>query len=95
MMKNHQLARTIANASWSTLVDMLQYKCEWYGKKLIQVNSSYTSQICVNCGENNHRLGLSKSVWLSIREWACQNCGKHLDRDINVAQVILQKELAT
>ena len=36
MMKNHHLARAIANASWSKLVDILQYKCDWYGKKLIQ-----------------------------------------------------------
>ena len=94
MMKNHHLARAIANASWSKLVDILQYKCEWYGKKLIQINPSYTSQICANCGESNHRLGLSKAEWLGIREWDCPNCGKHLDRDINAAQVILQKGLA-
>ena len=94
MMKNHHLARAIANASWLKLVDILQYKCEWYGKKLIQINPSYTSQICANCGESNHRLGLSKAEWLGIREWDCPNCGKHLDRDINAAQVILQKGLA-
>ncbi|TGB10165.1 RNA-guided endonuclease InsQ/TnpB family protein, partial [Limosilactobacillus reuteri] len=94
MMKNHHLARGIANASWSKLVDILQYKCDWYGKKLIQVNPSYTSQICANCGKNNHRLGLNKSEWLAVREWDCPNCGKHLDRDINAAQVILQKGLA-
>ncbi len=94
MMKNHHLARAIANASWSKLVDILQYKCDWYGKKLIQVNPSYTSQICANCGKNNHRLGLNKSEWLAVREWDCPNCGKHLDRDINAAQVILQKGLA-
>lgn len=95
MMKNHHLARAIANASWAKLVVMLQYKCEWYGKKLIQVNPSYTSQICANCRKNNHRLGLSKAEWLSIREWNCPSCGKHLDRDINAAQVILQKGLPT
>ncbi|MQB78725.1 zinc ribbon domain-containing protein, partial [Limosilactobacillus reuteri] len=54
----------------------------------------YTSQICANCGKNNHRLGLNKSEWLAVREWDCPNCGKHLDRDINAAQVILQKGLA-
>ena len=94
MMKNHHLARAIANASWSKLVTILQYKCEWYGKRLIQVNPAYTSQICANCGENNHRLGLSKSAWLAVREWDCSKCGKHLDRDINAAQVILQRGLA-
>ncbi|WP_265891218.1 RNA-guided endonuclease TnpB family protein [Limosilactobacillus pontis] len=94
MMKNHKLARAIANASWSRLVAILQYKCDWYGKQLIQVNSSYTSQICANCGQNNHRLGLSKSAWLAVRKWNCPNCGKHLDRDINAAKVILSKGLA-
>lgn len=95
MMKNHKLARAISNASWAKLVSILQYKCGWYGKKLIQINPAYTSQICANCGENNHRLGLNRSEWLDIREWNCPNCGKHLDRDVNAAQVILQKGLAT
>lgn len=95
MMKNHCLARSIANASWSKLVSILQYKCDWYGKKLIQVNPAYTSQICSNCGKSNHRLGLDLSEWLDVREWDCPNCGVHLDRDINAAQVILQRGLAT
>ena len=60
MLKNHKLARAITNASWSKLVSILQYKCDWYGKKLIQVNPAYTSQICINCGKNNHRLGSDK-----------------------------------
>lgn len=94
MLKNHKLARAITNASWSKLVSILQYKCDWYGKKLIQVNPSYTSQICINCGQNNHRLGLDKSEWLDVREWDCPNCGFHLDRDINAAQVILSRGLA-
>ncbi|WP_155482952.1 zinc ribbon domain-containing protein, partial [Limosilactobacillus fermentum] len=55
----------------------------------------YTSQICINCGKCNHRLGLDKSEWLDVREWDCPNCGTHLDRDINAAQVILKKGLAT
>lgn len=95
MMKNHHLARAVANASWSRLIAILQYKCNWYGKQLIQVNPAYTSQTCVNCGKTNHRLGLSKFDWLKICEWDCPHCGKHLDRDINAAQVILQKGLAT
>ena len=75
-------------------IDTSKFEYVRYGKKLIQVNPSYTSQICANCGKNNHRLGLNKSEWLAVREWDCPNCGKHLDRDINAAQVILQKGLA-
>lgn len=95
MMKNHRLARAVANASWSKLVTILQYKCEWYGKKLIQVNPSYTSQTCAICGKTNHRLGLSKAEWLDVREWDCHHCGAHLDRDVNAAQVILKTGLAS
>ncbi|MCT3452237.1 transposase, partial [Limosilactobacillus fermentum] len=29
MLKNHKLARAITNASWSKLVSILQYKCDW------------------------------------------------------------------
>lgn len=94
MMKNHKLARAIGNASWAKLVTMLLYKCEWYDKQLIQIAPYYTSQICAHCGKNNHRLGLNKSEWLSVREWDCPSCGTHLDRDVNAAQNILARGLA-
>ncbi|MGQ2375181.1 RNA-guided endonuclease TnpB family protein, partial [Companilactobacillus zhachilii] len=31
MLKNHNLARAIANQSWRMIRTMLEYKCEWYG----------------------------------------------------------------
>ena len=89
MMKNHKLAKAIGNASWYEFRTMLEYKCKWYGKQLIVVPPHYTSQECSNCHHNNGK------KTLDIREWTCNNCGIHHDRDINAAKNILAKVLST
>jgi len=83
LLKNHKLARAIANQSWREIRRQLEYKCEWYGKQLVTVNPRKTSQICSNCGydDGNHTL--------DIRQWTCPNCGVSHDRDINAAKNIL------
>lgn len=87
LLKNHHLAKSIANASWRQLRTMLEYKCAWYGKQLITVKPNYTSQICSNCGFH------SGPKPLEIREWTCPKCDTHHDRDINAAVNILNKGL--
>ncbi|TSO26337.1 RNA-guided endonuclease TnpB family protein [Lactobacillus sp. LL6] len=89
LQKNHHLAKSISNASWRMFRMMLEYKCEWYGKKLIIVNPKNTSRICSNCGFN------SGEKPLNIREWTCQKCKVHHDRDINAAVNILNKAKLT
>lgn len=89
MMKNHKLAKAIGNASWYEFRTMLEYKCKWYGKQLIVVPPQYTSQECSNCHHN------SGKKTLDIREWTCDNCGIHHDRDVNAAKNILAKGLKT
>lgn len=89
MMKNHRLAKSIANASWYEFRRMLEYKCKWYDKQLIVVSARYTSQECSNCHHNGGKKDLN------IREWTCNNCGSHHDRDVNAAINILNKGLAT
>ncbi|KAA8780374.1 RNA-guided endonuclease TnpB family protein [Lactobacillus crispatus] len=84
LQKNH-LAKAIANASWSMFRQMLEYKCQWYGKKLIAVDPKNTSRICSKCGYN------SGEKPLDIREWTCPKCQAHHDRDINAAINILNK----
>ena len=85
-MNNHKLARAIANQSWRELRLMLEYKCEWYGKRLVVVNPHKTSQICSDCGYDDGKHALD------VREWACPNCGTKQDRDVNAAKNILKSE---
>jgi putative transposase len=89
LMKNHKLAQAIADASWSELVRQLEYKCQWYGRKLVKIDRWFpSSKRCGNCGH------IVEKLPLDVREWDCPECGTHHDRDINAAQNILAAGLA-
>lgn len=84
MVKNHKLAKSISDAGWQQFVQMLEYKSRWYGRELVKVAPSHTSQDCWVCGWRNTGLQLSD------REWTCAN-GHTLDRDVNAAINIRNK----
>ena len=87
MIKNHKLSKHIADASWGNFVNLLQYKCDWYGKELVKINRFYpSSKTCNCCGWINQGLKLSD------RKWTCK-CGETHDRDINASKNILKEGL--
>ena len=89
MVKNHKLAQAISDASWSELVRQLEYKCEWYGRRLVKIDRWFpSSKRCNSCGHTVDKLPLN------IREWECPSCGVRHDRDINAAINILAAGLA-
>jgi len=88
MVKNHKLAKHIADASWGKFVEFLEYKCHWYGKELVKVGRFYpSSKTCGYCDWVN------KDLELSDREWTCKSCGVIHDRDVNASKNILKEGL--
>jgi len=86
MIKNHKLAKSIADVSWSEFRRMLEYKAKWYGREIIIAPSNYaSSQVCSSCGNKS-----SQTKDLSCRIYICQECGMVMDRDINAAKNLLK-----
>ncbi|MDV3278283.1 MAG: transposase [Nitrososphaerales archaeon] len=86
MVRNHNLASAIMDASWGQPRQLTAYKAERRGGRVILVDPSGTSQICSGCAET-----VPKD--LSVRVHACPNCGLVVDRDENAARNILKRGL--
>lgn len=82
MIKNHKLAKHIADASWGTFEIMLKYKAEWKGKNILQIGRFEPSSKICSCGKINNELRLSQ------RTWTCKHCNTTHDRDILAANNI-------
>ena len=80
MVKNHNLARSLSDASIGIAVRMLEEKAERYGKRTVRVDRWFpSSKMCSGCGH------VVSALPLNIREWTCPNCGSTHDRDLNAA----------
>ncbi len=82
MVKNHKLAKSISDASWSMFCQWVEYFGKVFGKVTVAVPPQYTSQNCSNCGKQVVKT-------LSQRTHHCGPCGTVLDRDHNAALNIL------
>ena len=81
---NANLNRSIADASWRTLIDMLKYKSDLYGRYVFEVDPKNTSKMCSSC------LTINNNLKLNIRKWQCKHCKTKHDRDINAARNVLR-----
>jgi putative transposase len=86
MVKNHNLAKSISDASWSIFTNWVDYYAKVFDTWAIAVAPHYTSQDCSVCGTR-----VKKS--LSTRTHKCHSCGTILHRDHNAAIMILNKGL--
>ncbi|ADY73402.1 transposase, IS605 OrfB family [Desulfurobacterium thermolithotrophum DSM 11699] len=88
MLKNSNLSKHIADASWRRFISYLEYKAKLYGRKLVKINTFYpSSKLCSVCGYKNGNLKLSD------RNWKCPNCGTEHDRDYNATLNLLREGL--
>ncbi|MEM3196712.1 MAG: transposase [Conexivisphaerales archaeon] len=84
MMKDHKLAGSVQDASWNRFIQLLSYKAESAGLRVVKVNPRNTSKECSNCGN-------VQDMPLSERTYVCNRCGISMDRDINAAINILKR----
>lgn len=86
--RKRAMNRSILRNGWSSLVDKLSYKAQWYGRTLVQVDRFYpSSRLCHDCGHKYAGLRLSE------REWVCERCRTLHDRDVNAALNIRDEAL--
>lgn len=87
MIRNRNLAKSIADAGWSMFNNFLKYKSLWQSKTYQKVEPFYpSSQLCFECG--------SKQIMpLHLRTYVCKDCGTVKDRDFNASQNIESRAL--
>ena len=82
------LNKSILDQGWYKLNELLSYKLDWLGGRLIKVPPKNTSIRCNNCGT------IEKSNRISQSSFKCVSCSHEAHADINAAQNILAAGLA-
>ena len=88
MEKNHKLAESMLEMNFGEFRRMLEYKANWYNRKIVFIDRFYpSSKTCNHCGY------IKRDLTLKDREWVCPDCGTVIDRDYNAALNILDEGL--
>ena len=85
-LKKTRMAKSVSDAGWSQFRTMLAYKAVKLGVEVKEVNESFSTVTCSQCGERTGPKGLSG---LRVREWVCSSCQTSHHRDVNAATNIL------
>ena len=81
MMRNHRLARALADAGLGGLLREIGWQCAKRGVLLTEAGKWFPStQLCARCGERPER-----RMTLGLRWYRCAFCGWECDRDENAA----------
>ena len=89
MIKNHKLAKSIADASFFEFNRELEYKARWNYKLISRIDKFYpSSQLCSHCGNQS-----KQTKDLAVRTYICEKCGLEIDRDYNASINILNEGL--
>jgi len=86
MMRNHNLAKAIQDASWSGFWGKVERKAKRKGTLTVAVDPEYSTPECPVCHAKHE-------VALSERTFACPSCGYAAQRDLKAALIILQRAL--
>jgi putative transposase len=80
LLKNHCVAKALADAGVGEFLRQLEYKAEWYGSVVVEADPFFPStKRCSNCG------AIKDEMPLTERTFKCEVCGFEADRDLNSA----------
>ncbi len=80
LLKNHRLAKHLADAGIGEFLRQLKYKTVWNGSTVVEADPFFPStKRCSSCG------AVKDEIPLSERTYKCESCAFEADRDLNAA----------
>ena len=95
MQMTHVASKGLQRSMFGYFRQILSYKCDWYGKKLILADKYYPStQRCSKCGHiktGEEKVGINGNLKYGTKhnEYICYECGNIMDRDENAVLNLL------